>query len=152
MNYFFDSCIICGDDKLKCLLKKPCKQCKTIFFCKNCLHFYFKNYSNSCIQCKRKQINLYYTIYLVQIDYIMMIINIFAYYFTYKGQFVILLTNYLLSTSMLLRILLFDVWIFDYLNIFTNIFILMFFSKYFDYIFLQIVYFLYVFVYSVLKI
>jgi hypothetical protein len=145
----FEKCVFCHEEQIKYFMKQPCPKCKTIYFCRTCLDSYFKKCSTSCCQCKTKQIDLHYIIHMIQIDYIMMLFNIFLYYYNNGFHNLILCANYLLCTSMLLRVLLLDVRLLDYFNIITNVFIYLLSST--ENYFLQVAYFFYITIYITQK-
>ncbi len=123
----FEKCILCHEDQFKYIMKQPCPKCKTIYFCSLCLHSYFKNCSTSCCQCKEKCIISHYMIQMIYLDYVVMLLNCFMYYYSSNGlQNFILCTNYSLCISMLLRLIHFDVRLMDYFNLISNVLLCLF--------------------------
>ncbi len=122
LDPFYEKCIICYDTQIKILLRRPCYSCRNIYFCSFCLHEYIECGNKHCCQC-RKSIDLDYVFRHIKIDYIMMLMNISVFYLTPLKNLT-LVANYLLCSSMLLRLLHIDVRLADYFSIFLNIVIM----------------------------
>jgi hypothetical protein len=147
----YEKCVLCHEEQFKYIMKQPCPKCKTIFFCNSCLDSYFKQCSTSCCQCKTRNIEAYHTIHMIYSDYVMMLFNIFIYYYsTNQLQTFILCANYSLCISMLLRLIMFDVRLLDCFNIITNFLLCLFVTN--DVHILQMTYMFYIVVYIVQKI
>lgn len=148
-NQFYEKCIICHDSQIKILMKRPCQYCKNVYFCSFCLHEYLHDYSSQCCHCKRF-IHELYKIRQIQSDYVMMILNIFIFYMTSSTN-LSLIANYLLCSTMLLRLIHVDVRLADYTNIFLNVFIFLVTDFTLKSRILELVYPLYLVIYVVEK-
>ena len=146
----FEKCVMCHEDQLKYIMKQPCPNCKTIYFCSLCLHSYFNRCSTSCCQCKKKNIDLYQMMYMIYLDYVIMLFNCVLYFCSSNDlHSFILCSNYVLCTSMLLRLIRSDVRLLDYFNILSNVLLSLFVKT--DFHILQMTYIFYVVFYVIQK-
>ncbi len=146
----FEKCVMCHEDQFKYIMKQPCPKCKNIYFCSLCLDSYFKRCSTSCCQCKMKSIVLYHLIHMIYLDYVVMLLNCFMYFYSSNGlQNFILCANYSLCISMLLRLIYFDVRLMDYFNLLSNVLLCLLVKS--DFHILQTAYIFYVVFYVIQK-